>query len=231
MNDYSVYIHTTPSGKVYVGITRQENPNRRWQNGYGYRTQVLFYRAIQKYGWESIKHEVVLTGLSKEDAENKEIELIAKYKATDPRHGYNCDNGGNCFGTHSEETKKKISEAQLGEKNHMYGKHSWCYGKKMSAETIEKNRLGHLGKPSPNKGKRMTEKQKEKMHKPKTEDHKRKLSEARSRPVMCVETGEVFRNGIDAGHSCGVARGSISNAARGKTNTAGGYHWQYVNEG
>lgn len=29
---YTVYKHTTPSGKVYIGITGQK-PERRWQNG------------------------------------------------------------------------------------------------------------------------------------------------------------------------------------------------------
>ena len=37
-------------------------------------------------------------------------------------NGYNIELGGNSIGKHSEETKRKISEAQLGEKNHMYGK-------------------------------------------------------------------------------------------------------------
>lgn len=230
MNNYSVYIHTTPPGKVYIGITQQDDLNRRWQNGHGYRSQRLFYRAIEKYGWSFIKHEVLFSGLTKQEAEEKEIELISKYKSTDPVHGYNCDNGGNCFGTHSEETKRKISQAELGKKNHMYGKHSWCYGKKMPPEIVEKNRLSHLGKPAHNKGKKMSEEQKEKLRRPKTEEHKRKLSEAKSIPVMCLETKEIFKNGIEAGHKYGISRGSISNAARGKTKTAGGYHWQYINE-
>lgn len=60
---YVVYKHTTPSGKVYVGITGQK-PARRWQNGYGYKDNEHFYRAIRKYGWENIKHEIVCAGLS-----------------------------------------------------------------------------------------------------------------------------------------------------------------------
>ena len=44
MNSYSVYLHITPSKKVYVGITSQTNLNRRWQNGEGYRTQLAVLR-------------------------------------------------------------------------------------------------------------------------------------------------------------------------------------------
>lgn len=229
MNSYSVYIHETPSKKYYIGITSQKNINRRWQNGKGYRSQVLFYRAIQKYGWENIKHEILLTGLSKEDAEKAEIKLIAKYKSTNPKHGYNCENGGNCVGTHSEETKKKISEAQIGEKNHMYGKHSWSYGKKMSKEFCEKNRLSHLGKPAPNKGIPMTEEQKAKLKKPKSDEHKRKLSDIKSVPVVCVETGELFKSGKAAGEAMGISRATISKVVKGLGQTAGGYHWILAN--
>lgn len=226
MNSYSVYLHITPSKKVYVGITSQTNINRRWQNGEGYRTQKRFYRAIQKYGWENIEHRILFSGLTKQEAEEKEIQLISQFDSTSCEHGYNCENGGNCTGTHSEETKRKISVAQLGEKNHMYGKHSWCYGKKHSPEHIEKNRLSHMGQPSYWKGKQLPEETKAKMRKPKTEEHKRKLSEARSVPVICIETGEVFSSGKAAGDAMGISRGSIARVVKGERNTAGGYHWK-----
>lgn len=32
---YCVYKHTTPNGKVYIGIT-SKNPLKRWNNGIGY---------------------------------------------------------------------------------------------------------------------------------------------------------------------------------------------------
>ena len=36
MNNYCVYKHTSPSGKVYVGITKLK-PKYRWNNGKGYK--------------------------------------------------------------------------------------------------------------------------------------------------------------------------------------------------
>lgn len=50
--------------------------------------------------------------------------------------------------THSDETKRKMSEKRKGEKNGMYGR-------KHSEETKHKLRLQKLGKPSWNKGKKM----------------------------------------------------------------------------
>lgn len=110
---YTVYKHTSPSGKVYVGITSQ-NPIKRWQKGHGYRNQPVFYNAILKYGWNNIKHEILYSGLTKEEAEMKEIELIAVYKSNQSGHGYNVDFGGNSIGKMSEETKRKISMSEKG---------------------------------------------------------------------------------------------------------------------
>ena len=73
---YTVYKHTSPSGKVYIGITKRK-PEYRWNKGKGYRKdQLLFYRAIKKYGWGNFTHEILYTGLSEKDAKNIEISLI-----------------------------------------------------------------------------------------------------------------------------------------------------------
>lgn len=113
---YCVYKHTTPNGKVYIGQTCRE-PNIRWANGFGYRHQ-MFYNAIQKYGWDKIIHEILFEGLSKEEANQKEIELIAYYDSTNPEKGYNIAFGGtSTLGVKcSEETKRKISESRKGQK-------------------------------------------------------------------------------------------------------------------
>ena len=225
---YKVYRHTCPNGKIYIGITSQSDVNRRWQNGCGYRGNVLFYRAIKKYGWDNIRHEILFDGLFKSTAENKEIQLIKELKSNNPQYGYNIENGGNCTGTHSEETKRKISEAQIGEKNHAYGKPSPRRGVKCTKEQIEKNRLSHIGQKSHLKGKHLAPETIEKMHKPKTELHKKRLSELKSIPVICVETGEWFPSGKAAADAKGFARGSMSHVLRGNRNTAGGYHWRYA---
>ena len=229
MNSYTVYKHIAPNGKIYIGITVQTDLNRRWQNGSGYRTQRRFYRAIQKYGWENIKHEVVISSLSKKEAEGIEIALIKEFKTTDPEYGYNIENGGNCIGTHSEETKKKISEAQIGCKNHAWGKPSPRKGTKASAETILKNRLSHIGQTAWNKGKKLTEEKKKNMRgKTITEEQKKHLSELRSKPVMCVETNKIYKNSLEAAEECGIDRSCISKAANGKAFRAGGLRWEFV---
>lgn len=94
--NYVVYMHTSPSGKRYIGITCRR-PIRRWGgNGYGYIKNEYFWRAIQKYGWDNFSHEILYTNLTKEEAKQKEIELIAFYDLTNPNKGYNITPGGDC---------------------------------------------------------------------------------------------------------------------------------------
>ena len=94
VKNYTVYKHTSPSGKVYIGITCCPVEKRWGKNGSKYKTQP-FYRAIKKYGWDNINHEILFTNLSKDEAFQKEIELIKYYNSTDRRYGYNISNGGN----------------------------------------------------------------------------------------------------------------------------------------
>ena len=137
---YTVYKHISPSGKVYIGITKRK-PEYRWNKGKGYREdQLLFYRAIKKYGWDNITHEILYTGLSEKDAKNIEISLIRQYKSLGM--SYNITDGGDGGrGLHnkrkklSKETKLKMSKSRkgllAGNKNPMYGRHETnpAYGK------------------------------------------------------------------------------------------------------
>lgn len=137
---YTVYKHISPSGKVYVGITKQK-PEYRWNHGRNYRKdQLLFHRAIKKYGWDNFTHIILYEGLTEKDAKNIEISLIKQYKALGI--SYNITDGGDggrgLHGkrkSHTEEAKIKMSKSRrgllVGSKNPMYGRHETnpAYGK------------------------------------------------------------------------------------------------------
>ena len=107
---YFVYCHTNKiNNKRYVGITKQK-PEKRYKNGLGYIHNEYFYNAILKYGWEEFSHEVLFSGLSLYDAEEKERELISKWNLTDRQYGYNIESGGNLKKGVSQETKNKLSK-------------------------------------------------------------------------------------------------------------------------
>lgn len=90
---YCVYEHIFPNGKRYIGITSQD-VSKRWQNGHGYDTQHLMRKAINKYGWENIQHNILEDNLTKEEAQFKEIYYITRFQANDSKYGYNRTPGG-----------------------------------------------------------------------------------------------------------------------------------------
>lgn len=131
--NFSVYKHTCPNGKVYIGITKQ-NPIKRWAYGHGYSRNKYFFKAIKKYGWDNIKHEILFENLDELEAKKIERKLIKKHKSFDSSFGYNVSLGGE--GT---------------------------YGYKMSEEQKRKLSISHKGKPAHNKGVPMSEEQKKKI--------------------------------------------------------------------
>lgn len=110
--EYCVYVHTNKTnGKKYVGITSMD-PEKRWAKGSGYRSNILFYRAIQKYGWDGFDHSIVACGLTKQEAYETEVAMIAEYDLVNPEKGYNLDRGGN--GSHRITEKTRAVLRQKG---------------------------------------------------------------------------------------------------------------------
>lgn len=117
MKNYCVYVHIAPNKKLYFGITSLK-PEHRWlSNGAGYSNCTLFYRAIQKYGWDNFQHIILIDNLSKEIACECEKYLIAKYRSNESTFGYNNSKGGESgsYGHRlTEKQRKQISERNKG---------------------------------------------------------------------------------------------------------------------
>lgn len=211
--EYCVYCHTNKTnGKKYIGQTCQEL-HRRFRDGEGYKECPKFYRAIKKYGWDSFEHEVLFEHLTLEEANQKEIEMIALYKTTETEFGYNLTHGGlNAIPT--EETRKKLSA------NNAY----YWKGKTLSEEHKEKLREACKNKPP----------EKTSMYgKHFSEEHKRKLSESnrnahQGNPVMCIETGIVYYSASEASRQTGADKSSILRCCKGKYKQTKGNSWCFV---
>lgn len=120
---YKVYILVFPNGKKYVGMTSQTYLCQRWARGRGYKNQPQMRDAIQRFGWENVKGVLLCDGLTEQEAEVKEIEVISELKTDNPYLGYNIERGGKSAGRIAESTKRKISAAMSGEGNPFWGKH------------------------------------------------------------------------------------------------------------
>jgi len=113
MNNYCVYMHIFPNGKRYIGQTKQK-PEYRFNNGEGYKGCRYVYSAIKKYGWENIKHIVLIDNLSSEDANYYERFYIDLFKSNDRDYGYNLKSGGTFGYRYTDDAKDKMSQSQKG---------------------------------------------------------------------------------------------------------------------
>lgn len=109
-NRFQVYVHTSPKGKKYIGITSKSTTERWGVDGKGYQSNEHFWNAIQKYGWDNFNHEIVAKDLSLHDACELESRLIADYDTMNPDRGYNHTTGGN-WSTPDAATREKLSKA------------------------------------------------------------------------------------------------------------------------
>lgn len=56
------------------------------------------------------------------------------------------------------------------------------------------------------------------------------LAERNSKPIICIETNEIFKNAAEAADKVGLCRTSVSRAAKGKQDTCGGYHFAFLDD-
>jgi len=235
---YIVYKHTNKhNGKSYIGISSQSIQHRSGYNGKNYKRNKHFYAAIQKYGWSNFSHEILFDELSKENAEHKEIELIAKYKTNDFRYGYNLSSGGESGHSGcrmSDEEKLRRSQVYSGEGNPMYGKtgaDNPNYKRECSAETkailsrVLKGRT--FDKSTIDK---MSEAQKKRSH---WSDSKNPMygktyeNAPQAKRVICLDTQVSFPSIKEAAEAYEVCATSITACCKGRRNIAGGYRWKY----
>ena len=209
---YTVYMHRNKiNGKVYIGITGQK-PSVRWNNGIGYKG-THFANAINKYGWENFEHIILFSDLSKEDACQKEIELIKLYQSTNDKLGYNTATGGeiNCGYHLSDETKSKLSAINKGEKHPQYRKPKSDKTKRKISEARKGIKF--------------------------SDEHKKKLSEAKKgkaahnrKPVKQYDLSmnfiKCFNSFEEAQKELGVCKANICRAIK-NNKTAGGFRWTY----
>lgn len=240
MQTYKVYKHTFPNGKVYIGITSQPL-EKRFENGRGYKKCPKIHNAILKYGWNNVEHELLYDGLTKQEAESKEIELIAFYGSVE--NGYNADHGGNTSGTHSIETRHKMSVSGKGKKKPPVSeerkqRYSVCYSgsgnpfynKHHSEETKTKHSEFMKGNQY-NKGNHHTEEFKRN----KSLQMKEKYSNGgnpRCKAVICTDdkgNKTRFHSLRKAAQTLGKNVSSIHKAVKNNSYYCG-YYWGYENE-
>lgn len=219
---YFVYKHTNlVNGKVYIGITSRL-PEKRWgRNGCNYRSNHHFYNAILKYGWDSgFLHEILYSGLTKENAEEYERDLIRHFNSANPEYGYNIALGGNSVGKMSDATKKKISASNKGKRRTLEQRKKMSdIAKESSLERSERFRKIRANFKNWNDGVVFTEEQKD------------LIKGNTYRPVYCSELNRTFKSISFAARELDLYPELICQVCMGRRKTTGGYHFEYAKIG
>lgn len=126
------YIYKTTNvvnDMVYIGQKKSDHFLGNQYLGSG----KLLKKAVKKYGKQNFIVELLDTATDAMQLDAKEIYWIGKFNSTNKLNGYNISEGG------------FVNRTMVGENNPFYGKHH-------TQESIEVNRIKHLGKIPWNKG-------------------------------------------------------------------------------
>lgn len=238
-------IRNLVNGKVYIGQSVNVDDrlaHHKSELRHNRHTNTYMQRAWNKHGEDNFTFEVLLP------CEEKYLDVFEKYfifsyDAMNRKHGYNRESGGSLLKHISKESRAKMSASKTGvyngDKNPMYGVHL-----KLSEE-----RKRHLSESMSGSGNPMygvhlslTEERKQQMSEnmkgeknpfygcKHTEETKQRMREKQhlAKPVICVETGVVYRSACEAERQTGIGCSNINKCCAGKQHTAGNYHWRYA---
>ena len=246
---YTVYKLTDPKGKIYIGCTGK-TVEERWRKGWHYNRRTIIYKAIREFGWENFEKKILCENLTREGAEKLEKWFIAYYDSANPGKGYNRALGGLGKGVRLSEATKEVCSRSIK----LLYKEDPDYRERVKAgirEAYEKDpgyrvrvseghRVAYEKDPgiagrvsaakkmyyaqNPEKRVEISRQMKEYLSKP--ENRAFIESDSRPKPVICIETGEIYPSQSAAERSTGFY--SIHKVCNGKLCSAGGFHWRYA---
>jgi len=205
IKNWNIYKMTSPTDRVYIGVTSNLSKRKSAYRGKDCKSQSLLFKSIEKYGFDNLNFEIIdnFDGTISE-AKSKEMFWIRTFMSNYCKYpeirGMNLTDGGQgTFGyklsdaqkeaisiknkgfKHADEAKRKISEAGKG---NIYSK-----GTKRSPEHIEALRKANIGSKY-NLGRKQSQEEKEKRasklrNKDRGQDFKNKLSK-----ILTIKLGK-----------------------------------------
>lgn len=243
-----VYCYTClVNGKKYIGQTwheaRRNRAHLRADGG-----ARLFKSAVKKYGRENFTYEILQEGIADQTHLDLAEWLWIKQLDTLAPNGYNLREGGD-GGKWSQEAKENLKQFHANKDE---------AAKKIKAEKCRIAAIKQWSDPkqheaaSAKRKKRITVKQAKQIissinhqikiaHKnafieseikrKKTDPISREMIRRRTgRPVICIETGELFHSSYAAASAKNCVRINIHQVCSGYKKTAGGYHWKFADQ-
>jgi group I intron endonuclease len=210
--------------KCYVGQTRMKRIEARWGSHRrpSKNNKTCIANAVRLYGWNSFEPSVICE-IPNEDLDLRESLEIRERNTIAP-NGYNLASGGGVNRIVHPETRVKLSKGRVG--------------KKHTEETKAIIGAAHKGELSSNYGIVYSKERREKMSErgrtigadhlrvKKEERHMKKVNQYTLDGVF-VKTHE---SSMKAAESINVTKSTMSSCCLGKSQTSGGFIWQYADD-
>jgi group I intron endonuclease len=219
-----IYKITNPEGKSYVGLSREVEVRWNSYKNMQFQSNTLLKESIKKYGYENHIFEIIEEVELSENTYGKNTALLRKRERywistlNTFYDGLNQNGGGSGCGSHTEESKQKISGALKGKPKPLdFGKNrkKWQHNE----EWREKVSASKKGKPSSLKGKNRS--------------YKGRISpnKGKGKPIIQYDLDmnpiKDFPSISKASKTLNIPQPSISECLKKKHKTAGGYIWEY----
>lgn len=207
-----IYKLTSPSGKIYIGQTQSLYDRvRRYRGG---KFNKYMKRAVDKYGLENIKLEILEKDIPLELLDKREQFYLDTLQPFDG-NGYNiCREASTTRGV-SKSEKEKLAMTERSKLR--VGKLNPFYGKKHSEDSKQKQRDAKVDK-------KLTKSHIDSFCGAGQEAVKRKVHQIDKNTLVIIKTWDYIRQ---ASKELKIHEGSITNACKGKYKTAGGFKWEY----
>lgn len=219
-----IYKITNPEGKSYIGLSREIEVRWNSYKNMQFQSNTLLKESFKKYGYSNHIFEIIEEIKLSEDTYGKNTALLRKRerywisKFDTFYNGLNQNGGGSGCGSHTTESKQKISESLKGRpKPTDFGekRKKW----QNSEEWKKKLSIAMTGKPSPLKGK--------------DRSYKGRISPNKGKGKPILQYGknmdliQEYPSISIASQISKTPQPCISECLRGKHKTAGGYIWKY----
>ena len=217
-----IYKLTNPKGKVYIG--QSTNIEHRWEKGHKYNVGEgkKLKNSINKYGWENHQKDII-EECSVEDLESRETYWIDFYDSY--KTGLNSTSSGGLSGYKDDEWKRKHRMGLTGRKGYWKGKKRPNHSK-----WLKENGSGLSYK--------RTQEQKDDLSKKLTgrkfsKEVREKISKNKKgkglKPILCIETNQVFSSLTECSEVMGISVGIICSFVKGyyPYPTVRGYTFRY----
>jgi len=216
--------------KSYVGLTTGTLETRSASHKGSRDTNTKLGIAIRDRGWDSFHKTTIDIGFNKQDLNRLEKFYIDYYDTI--INGYNMMTGGGAGGTHSDDTKKKLSDSlceHFADPKNRDRQRVAAIRQFSDPEQRRRNRvaqtIAHNSPQSLALSRKLAKKQ---FSNYENRDKQRIASSKQMKPIVCNETNELFESANSAARAMNLDAGNISLQVRGKVRHVKGFTFRYA---